>query len=428
MIEKTHVVQLSPQVRLHLLYSAKFKTDLLSVSLARPLSDHEAVHNTLITRVLERGTEKYPTFTHLSSKLDELYGAIMVADATKYGEKHVLDFKLQYVNKKHLDGTELLPDCLDMLREMMFKPLLENGLFKKDFVDQEVQNLKDEIAARVNDKIQYGIEKCIETMCADEPYRVYQYGSVEMLETVTPESLTAHYKEVMTNSAVDITVIGEIDFDHIVTQIKAHFPLIGETAVNLPEEIFIAAAQEPRSFSERHPIQQEKIAVGYRTGVRYIDEDYEASAVMNQILGGGANSLLFQNVREKESLCYYIFSSLEKYKGIMLVGAGIEAANTVRTLELIDFYVEEMKAGNFTESDLELAKKAIISSVDAISDYPNSFTNYYYSFALFGKPFDLEAFKSRIRRVTCDDVVQVAKKLTKDTTYLMQEEASDDQQ
>ena len=421
MIQKTHVVNLTPQVRLHLIHSEKFKTDLLSVSLARPLTAHEAVHNTLVTRVLERGTEKYPTFTQLSSRLDELYGAILVADATKFGEKHVIDFKMQYLNAKHLGGNDLLAEALEVLDEIMFRPLFVAGVFNADFVAQEVQNLKDEIAARVNDKIQYGIEKCIETMCADEPYHVHQFGDLETLETVTPQSLTAHYKEVMTNSFVDVVVIGDIDFNAVENRMRLQFPMKGQTQVNLPNEVFVPSVSEAKRYSEHYPIQQEKIAIGYRTGIQYTDEAYESSAVMSQILGGGANSLLFQNVREKESLCYYIFSSLEKYKGIMLIGAGIEATNTEKTLDLIDFYVEEMKAGNFTDSDLQLAKKSIVSSVDAISDYPNSFVNYYYSFALFNKKFDLGAFKTRIESVTHEDVVEAAKKLSKDTTYLMQE-------
>lgn len=424
MIQKTHVVNLTPQVRLHLIHSEKFKTDLLSVSLARPLTVHEAVHNTLITRVLERGTEKYPSFTHLSGRLDELYGAILVADATKFGEKHVMDFKMQYLNAKHLNGNDLLTEALEVLDEIMFRPLLVEGVFNPDFVAQEVQNLKDEIASRVNDKIQYGIEKCIETMCADEPYHVYQYGDLETVDQVTPQSLTDHYKEVIQNSFVDVVVIGDIDFDAVESRMRVQFPMKGQTQVHLPEEVFVPSVLETKRYSEYYPIQQEKIAIGYRTGIRYTDDSYESSAVMSQILGGGANSLLFQNVREKESLCYYIFSSLEKYKGIMLVGAGIEAVNTEKTLNLIDFYIEEMKSGHFTESDLQLAKKSIVSSVDAISDYPNSFVNYYYSFALFNKKFDLEAFKNRIENVTHEDVVEAAKKLSKDTIYLMQEEST----
>ncbi len=72
-------------------------------------------------------------------------------------------------------------------------------------------------------------------------------------------------------------------------------------------------------------ITQGKLVMGYRANVDYADTDrYYALVVGSNVLGGGPHSKLFVNVREKESLCYYIFSSIEKYKSILFISSGIE--------------------------------------------------------------------------------------------------------
>ena len=60
-------------------------------------------------------------------------------------------------------------------------------------------------------------------------------------------------------------------------------------------------------MEERQNLNQGKLSMGFRTKTRYGDDDYYALMVYNGILGGGAHSKLFSNVREKASLAYYAF-------------------------------------------------------------------------------------------------------------------------
>lgn len=100
--------QLSKNVNLHLVKSDKFKTDLVGVYIKRPLNQEEAAKNALLTRVIERATKTYPTAKELAVKLEELYGAVIAADVVKYGEKQVLQFKVQLPNEKLLQEKGIL--------------------------------------------------------------------------------------------------------------------------------------------------------------------------------------------------------------------------------------------------------------------------------------------------------------------------------
>ena len=61
--------------------------------------------------------------------------------------------------------------------------------------------------------------------------------------------------------------------------------------------------------------------------IEYEDEDYEASVLFASVLGGGANSKLFNEIREEKSLSYYIYAKLDKFKSIMLIASGINTTN-----------------------------------------------------------------------------------------------------
>ena len=69
------------------------------------------------------------------------------------------------------------------------------------------------------------------------------------------------------------------------------------------------------------------------------------------------HSKLFQNVREKEGLAYYVFSRLEKFKGLMVISSGIEIENKDKTIEIINKQLEDIAKGNITEYEYEAAQK-----------------------------------------------------------------------
>lgn len=420
MINKIEIVNLKENVNLHLMKSNKFKTDLIGISLKRQLREEEATMNTLITRILERGTQNYPTIKELNNKLSDLYGAIIVADVTKYGEKQVMQFKCQVPNKRHIEDKDIYRQALELLNEIITKPFTENGLFSRDYFNQEKENLRDEIASLKNDKVQYSVERCLEVMCPDEPYRIHQYGSIEMLDKITLEDLYEHYINILDSSKIDIITNGDLDFKEVREIIEATLDLDPKNVIDIEDEDVYRDVSKVKKHNDYFKkVSQGKIAIGYRSNVKFSDPLYEASMLFSGILGGGGNSKLFMNVREKESLCYYIFSRVDKYKGIMLVSAGVEFENFEKVHDLIDENFRAILEGDFTDSDIRIAKDAVISSINSISDYPNSFINFYYSQSLSNMTFDLEALKRRIENVTKEEIIEAGKRIQKDTEYYL---------
>jgi len=169
-------------------------------------------------------------------------------------------------------------------------------------------------------------------------------------------------------------------------------------------------------------INQGKLTLGYRTNIPHYDNLYPALMLYSSILGGGAHSKLFLKVREEKSLCYYIFSRVEKYKSLMLISSGIEIENFKMAKEVISNQLIEMEKGNITDAEIDHAKKSIINSIREFGDSSNSLAEYVYGQVFSNNIESIEELISKIELVTKDEIVQVAKKIKLDTVYFLTNE------
>ena len=145
-----------------------------------------------------------------------------------------------------------------------------------------------------------------------------------------------------------------------------------------------------------------------------------AQVVMKEILSNSPVSLLFTNVREKESICYYCSALSETGKGLFLISAGIDKKNTEKAENAILAQVESMKTGDFSYDLIALAKKALISAYKDLYDSPAHLEAWYLRRALAGRwdsPLDMAR---QVEEVSKEQIVACAKALTLDTVFLLE--------
>ena len=135
--------------------------------------------------------------------------------------------------------------------------------------------------------------------------------------------------------------------------------------------------------------------------------------------GGSANSKLFQNVREKESLAYTASSNYVRYKSNIFISAGIEIKNFEKALEIIRKQIEDMKNGDFTEEQMENEKKGIISQINTIDDEQDTQIIYFFGQELTNTQERIEEYKENIKKVTKEQIENVASKVKINTIYFL---------
>ena len=285
-------------------------------------------------------------------------------------------------------------------------------------MDQEKENLKRRIEGRINDKRSYARDRCIEEMCKNEKFSISSLGTIENLEKIDEGILYDHYKEVIETSPIEIFYIGEYD-DKLVDYIKNIEKVDRTNIVNIPRETITGGVMTKNMVDEELDVNQGKLVLGYRTGIPYEDKLYNALIVASDILGGGANSKLFRNVREKESLAYYISSTILKYKSIMLIDCGIEFDNFSKTIDIIKEQREAVINGDFTDEDIAISKKSLRSSTESIKDSIFLISEFFLSQILSNDNRTIEEIFKDLDAVTREEIMEATSKIALDTIYFM---------
>ena len=412
-------LEIGKNVKLTLIPESKFKTNLISVYIQRKLDRNEVTKNALLPGILKSGCNKYKTLGQLTDREEELYGSYLHAGASKRGESQVLGFSILSVNEKYLD-EKILGQCIEFLNEIINNPLVIDGGFNEEYLNIEKEILKDSIMSIINDKGNYAMKRTNEIMFEGEPYSINGKGYIEDLDTIDRVSLYEHYKEVLKTSPIEIMIEGEFEESEVVELIKEKFQFDRGNIIDIPKEEYYKEVDEVKEVKENMDIAQGKLVMGYRCNVDYLDEEkYYSLLLGSRILGGGADSKLFINVREKESLCYTIYSTIQKSKSTMMVCSGIEAQNYEKTVNLVKEQVQKLKDGDITESEISNAKIPFINSLNSLNDEIGRISDFYFSQSISKNKSDLDQIKNMINKSTKEDIVEAVKNIELDTIYFL---------
>jgi predicted Zn-dependent peptidase len=400
--------------------TGKFKTSTINIFFHDNLSKENATRNALFPAVLRRGSGRYPTYRDIALKLEELYGASFDCGTAKKGERQIIQFYMEFLSDRYIaDSDGLFNKALSLLMDIVYNPVLEGGAFKSEYVEQEKENLKRLIEGRINDKGQYAVERCFEEMYRDEPYSVYEYGSVEDLARINGQNLYSYYRDCIARLPVSVYITGSVDDDKVQNMIGMLSDVRRSDIKQISPNIVKEAAAEVRNIDEKMDVSQGKLSLGFRTGIAPQNRDYYSLVVYNGILGGGIHSKLFQNVREKASLAYYVFSRLEKFKGLMLVSSGIEFQNRNKAVDIILKQMNEIKSGKISDYEFESTVKTIETGINSLKDNQLHIVDFYLSQCISGTDDDFDSFIKKIKAVGRQDVVDAAERIRLDTVYFL---------
>lgn len=413
-------IELCKGVSLRMLGTDKFKTNLISVYIRLPLCRDTVTRAALIPSVLKRGTEKYPSMTQLSKRLEELYGATLSSGITKRGDIELIKFSVHYVADSFISGS-IMPEIVDVLKEYVLCPKTADGGFDPEFVAQEKENLKSFIQGLVNDKKEYARVRANEVMFEGDPYGVFKYGYVEDLDGIDEKNLYSFYNELIDNCEIDIFASGSFDKDKMESELREAFKSLNDRKTETIETALatIEDGISVKNVVEEMPVSQSKLCMGFNCGISPKSDEYSAFLLFSCIYGGSPFSKLFNNVREKLSLAYYVFSKVNMHKGCMKISSGIEASKFDAAYDEIMAQLDKMKKGEFSDEEIASAKKYIETGMGSTKDSLHATEDFYMNRVILGSSESIDDVLVRINNVKRDEIIKVANTVQLDTIYLL---------
>jgi predicted Zn-dependent peptidase len=169
-------------------------------------------------------------------------------------------------------------------------------------------------------------------------------------------------------------------------------------------------------------VQQARLVMGFRTLCTLNNPSYPALVVANALLGGGAASRLFATFREQLSLCYAIHSTVDKYKGILLIHAGVAGDKLEQTEEEILHQLLLLQQGEFTDEELRSAVQYTASQQRRLGDSQLMRSEYWLGQTMAELRMTPEELAKHLENVTREQVIQALKRLAIDSVYTLRPE------
>ncbi len=404
---------------LHLLKTNKFKTINVRVNFRRKIKKEEVTIRNILTDLMTHSSKKYKTKKELVIKTQDLYAVNLTAGTNRIGDFINTSFTLSCLNDKYTEPDNF-SESLKFFHEVLFEPNVVDGEFNHDAFDIIYENAKTSLVSMRENSSYYSLIRCLENMDPNACFSIRMVGYLEDLDNINYKNTYLYYKDMIKKDLIDIFVIGDFKIKEMENLIKKTFTF---NTYKKKENINIFCNNKKvirkKTIKEDDDTKQSKLVIASRIGRLTTFERNYALTLYSLILGGGADSKLFTEVREKSSLAYYINAVPNKLDSTLIIRAGISKDNFTKTVKLIEKEISNMKKGNFLESDIEKAIKIYNNSLDEIYESPSYLMEAYYLMSLVDID-DLDMRRKKIKEVTKEDIVGVAKKIKVDTVYLLE--------
>ncbi|WP_297631347.1 pitrilysin family protein [uncultured Clostridium sp.] len=293
-----------------------------------------------IEHMFFKGTETR-TFNKITSEIENIGGQI-----NAFTGKESTCYFVKVLGSHIEKGLDVLSD------------IILNSKFDKDEIEKEKGVVVEEINMSTDSP-----EEVLEDLHATISYKDSELsypilGTEEKVRSFTREDIIEYIEEKYAPKNSVISICGKVDYEEIESLVRKYF----STWKNKKEYNHVYEEVEVSSgtgFIEKE-IEQLHINISYR-GLKYNHPKSYALVLVNNILGGGASSILFQKVREELGLCYSIYSYMDSYKecGGMNVYLGLNKNSATKALEVINEAVENFVQNGITEEALKINKEKI---------------------------------------------------------------------
>jgi zinc protease len=253
----------------------------------------------------------------------------------------------------------------------------------------------------------------METLYGPEhPYGRRLKGTIDTLTSVKRADLMEYHRRLMVPSALQLAVVGDVSDSAVVSgaaRVFSGWHSHAPTEEPVPSPGVSARASRCRPMAGK---AQADICYGFST-IRRLDPRYYAYWMMNTVLGQfGLGGRLAENIRERQGMAYYAYSTLEATvgEGPLVVHAGVDPRNVARAIAAIDAEVGALGQDGPTPDELEESRESLIGSVPRMLENNESIAEFLQHAEQFDLGLDYDRrLPALLRAVTMADVRAAAR-------------------
>jgi predicted Zn-dependent peptidase len=304
-------------------------------------------------------------------------------------------------NAKVLD--ENLPIAFDVIADLVLRPR-----FDSDDVAKERQVVLEEIKMDLDNPEYMLHEIFTRGFWPEHPLGRPILGTPETVKQFSREALQTRFREWFAPDHLVITAAGNVTHQQVMDLVQREFGHLRSNGAL--EEHTPPRTGSPLHVERKKELEQVHLCVGVPS-LPIAHERRFGIAVLNNMLGGGMSSRLFQNIREKRGLAYAVFSEITPYSdaGMLTVYAGTAKETVGQVLDLTIAEFRSMKESPVTDEELRRAKNHLKGSLMlSLESTSSRMSNLARQELYFGKFYSLDEILASIEAVSREDVRSLA--------------------
>lgn len=391
-----------------LMKTNKYKTVSLYLYYAYPYDLKRRLALLMLTGFIGRYSNKYNTKEKMTKARDNLYG-ISIGGHVK-PEANLLSYtiKIIFLNPKFIKDVST-KNYIDHIKEC-----LDNVYFSEELLKEFKKRYKDHLKRRLDSPRTLATNRIYQIIGEEsKEFGVYNRDYSDEIDSITLDDVKNIYKEIKEKFSLDAYLVG--DYDDELLQYAKTFKSNNRYYIKCNA----LDIKDLNEVIEDKDVSQSVLSVIYKTPFTRLSKEFYAFFLGNCLLGVVPTSLLFEEVREKLSLCYYISVNNYNNEGIVKIYTAIDGKNKDTVLKQIDIQINRLINKDYPLEKIDLARTLLIDSIAGIVDNFDVYTDYLYMCKLKQINCSIDEYIANLNKVTADDIANVFKEYKHVLTYML---------
>lgn len=397
------------QDKLCLVKTNKYKTINLFLNFSIPIDIHKFYCLKMLDGFMGEYSHKYPTKATMSKARDSLYEASIASKTNVRNNLMIYTIRYSFINPKFLKDLST-KDYIEY-----FKECFNNICFSNELLNELKTNLKAKFNRLLDKPTFYAKNRLAHILALeDKRFEYLDYLShINKIDDLTLDDVKETYDSLLKDYAIDVSIVGDYD-DELLEFSKS---LKNDKRYYIDNKAF-----DYKYYGEKieeKDISQSVLTMLFFTPYTRKSDDFFGFVLGTDVLGGGPTSLLFEEIREKLSLCYHISAADSKNDGRIEITTLIDKKNYEKTKEEILRQIKRLINKDYDLAKLDEAKTLFIDSLRAVPDELVGFQEYLYRNELNDAHLDIEDYIEGIKKVSADDISKIFKNAKLGISYFL---------
>ena len=398
------LIDIAEAVRLHHIQEKKFNTNLISVLWTIPANRDTATGMALLAEALRLG--KDGNRDELEKKLAEMYGAVLDTMIIKKGGRQLLNINIEFVTD-NVASEKVYKNAVQLMKDII------NSKIAQLAFDQAKSRLQTSLLQRNDLASEYTIDRLVDIVYPDDDFSIHGDGYIEDIEKVRLSDLNDLFMYLKVSAHTGIFISGDVEREKA---IKTAHEIIGRRED--VEKLSIDEVNISRGCAEKNEIRnigQSRLAIAYTTDLKAWGKDWLSALIIREVLCGSGLSLLYDNVRQKEGLCYYIGAKLMRFRMLYIIDAGVSLGHEESVVNMVHECIENI---SINDEQLKRAKGAILYDFKASQDRRTGLINETLNDVLLGVTIE-HNIEDELNEIKLDEINSKIKNLNKKGVFIL---------